>query len=165
MDYSYRTCDGNVCDLNYLRHVGWDENNECFKSYFSKDTVDIIGKKVTDLTRGVDPKNRKIVVNPNRICEVMSSIYWNFRPPTGDIYSRYIIPNDEQANMIQSMIDQTIEIITNQIRTESFIEQNNQKLSAWVQVYGDFNTNQVRSHPILKTREKRPSTMQYNMNY
>lgn len=165
MNYGYEVCDGDVCDLNYLRHVGWSEQNDCFREYYSKDTINIISRKVTELTRGVDPKNRKIIVPDARICEVMDSIYTNFRPATGDIYSRYIIPNNQQANMIQSMIDQTIEVITDFIRNEIGMQQANQKLSAWVQVYGDFNTHNLTQVPPIKTRERRPATMQYHMNY
>lgn len=158
-------CGEQVCDLNYKRHVGWDEGNLCIKAFFSPKTVDIISKKVTELTLGVDPKNRPIIVPNARICEVMSSIFWNFRPPTGDIYSRYIVPNNEQNNMVQIMIDQTIELITSYIRNELGIEQNNQKLTAWVQVMGDFNQNSLRQFPPIKTRERRPNTMLFNMNY
>ena len=45
------------------------------------------------------------------------------------------------------------------------MEQQNEKLSPWVQVYGDFSEHQLRSHPPIKILEKRPSTMQFNMNY
>lgn len=165
MNYGYETSCGSVCDLNYVRHVGWSEGNECIKAFFSPQTVATISKKVTELTRGVDKKNRKIVVPNERICEVMDGIFRGFRPATGDIYSRYIVPNDQQANMVQSMIDQTIEIITENIRSQLGMEQCNEKLSAWVQVYGDFNTEGLRSHSIIKVRDKRPDTMQFNMNY
>ena len=165
MDYGYKISNKEVCDYNYLRYVGWDQNNECFRKYYSKETIDMISKKVTELTRGVDPKNRKIIVPDARICEVMDGIYNNFRPATGDIYSRYIVPNNQQANMVQSMIDQTIEVITDFIRNEIGIEQNNQKLSAWVQVYGDFNPHNLTQVPPIKTRERRPATMQFHMKY
>ena len=165
MDYGYKVHNGTVCDYNYLRYAGWDENNNCFKKYYSKDTIDIISRKVTELTKGVDPKNRSIIVPDERICQVMDGIYQNFRPPTGDIFSRYVVPNDQQANMIQSMIDQTIEVITDFIRNEVGIQQANQKLSAWVQVYGDFNPHNLTQVPPIKTREKRPATMQFNMTY
>jgi hypothetical protein len=165
MNYGYSVCSGETCDYNYLRHVGWGENNACFRKYFSKQTVDTISKKVTELTRGVDPKNRKIIVPDDKICMVMDSIYANFRPPTGDIYSRYIVPNDQQANMVQSMIDQTIEVITDFIRNEIGMEQANQKLSAWVTVLGDFNPHNLTQVPPIKTRERRPATLQFHMHY
>jgi hypothetical protein len=165
MNYGYSVCTGETCDYNYLRHVGWSENTACFRKFFSKQTVDLISRKVTELTRGVDPKNRKIIVPDYIICQVQDGIYQNFRPTTGDIYSRYIIPNDQQGNMVQSMIDQTIEVITDFVRNEIGMEQANQKLSAWVQVYGDFNTAGLTQVPPIKTRERRPAVMQFFMNY
>lgn len=164
MNYGYRTCDG-VCDFNYIRHVGWSESNACIQEYFSPQTVDLISKQVTKLTLGVDPKNRPIVVPKERICEVMDGVFQRYTPPVGDIYSRYIITSPENKNMVQSMIDQTIEIITEYIRSELGMEQANEKLSAGVQVYGDFNTAGLRQHAPIKVQDKRPSTMQFNMNY
>jgi hypothetical protein len=161
----YKVENEQMCDFNYLRYVGWEQNNACFKKYFSEQTINIISRKVTELTMGVDPYNRKIIVPRERICEVMDGVYKNFRPSTADIYSRYNIPNDDQVDLVQSMIDQTIEIITDFIRNEIGIEENNKKLSAWIQLYGDFNIGGLRQTPIIKIREKRPAVMQFNMNY
>lgn len=166
MSYEYRLCNEQSCDFNTMRHTGWSNSNrQCLQQFFSKQTVDLISRKVTELTMGVDPHNRKIVVPPVRICEVMDGVYQGYRPSTGDIYSRYIITNDQQQNMVQSLIDQTIEIIVSNIRNTLGIEQANQKLSAWVQVYGDFNTQGLRQHPPIKVQNKRPVPMQFNMNY
>lgn len=165
MDYGYKINDGSLADFNYLRHVGWSENNQSFRDYFSEKTINIISKKVSELTKGVDPLNRTIIVPKKRIAEVMDGVYNNFRPSTGDIYSRYIIPNDDQYNMVQSMIDQTIGIITDYITSELGMIQANEKLSAWVQVYGDFNPHNLTQTPPIKTRQRRPATMQYHMNY
>lgn len=165
MNHGQTVCNGEVCDFNYIRHVGWGEDNPCIKKYFSTETVKLISRKVTELTRGVDEKNRLIVVPDIRICEVMDSVYQAFRPHTGDIYSRYIVSNNEQWNMVQSMIDQTIEIITSTIRNDLGMQQANQKLSTWVQVLGDFNQWGLRSHDVIKTQQKRPTPMMFNMNY
>uniref|UniRef100_A0A6C0EK33 Uncharacterized protein n=1 Tax=viral metagenome TaxID=1070528 RepID=A0A6C0EK33_9ZZZZ len=165
MEYGQTVCNGEVCDFNYTRHVGWSEGNECIRGYYSPQTVNLISRKVTELTMGVDPKNRPIIVPNVRICEVMDDVYQSFTPSVGDIYSRYIVPNGEQEDMVQSMIDQTIEIITSSIRNDLGIQQNNQKLSAWVQVLGDFNQDGLRSHDIIKVREKRPTPMQFHLNY
>lgn len=165
MDYGTQTCNGQQCDLNYMRYVGWSESNACIKFLFSRPTINLISRKITELTLGVDPKNRRIVVPDERICEVISSVYWNYRPATGDIYSRYIIPTSEQENAVQSIIDQTIELITSFIRNQFGILQANKQLSAWVQVMGDFNTHGLRQFPPIKVQAKRPETMQFNMNY
>ena len=155
-----------TCDLNRLRYVGWTEDaNPCLQYLFSPQVVQLISNKATQLTMGLDPKNRKLVVVPERICEVISSVYWNNRPATGDIYSRYNIPSHEQENIVQSIIDQTIEIITRNLRNEYGMIDANSKLSAWVQVMGDFNTHGLRQFAPIKVLGKRPETMQFNMNY
>ncbi len=165
MQLGQTVCNGQTCDLNYIRHVGWDESNPGIQQLYSQDTIKTISKKVTELTRGVDKLNRPIVVPDIRICEVIDGVYQNFRTTTGDIFSRYVIPNDQQGNTIQNIIDQTIEVITNHIRNEIGIEQQNQTLTAWVQVYGDFNSSGLRQYPPIKVKERRPNTMQFNMNY
>ena len=165
MEHGYQVCSGEICDFNYLRYPGWSEGNLCIRELFSPETIQLISRKVTELTRGVDSKNRKIIVPDARICEVIDGIYQAFRPPTGDIFSRYIIPNNEQANMVQSIIDQSIEVIVSNIRGQLGMEQQNQTLSAWVTVMGDFNASGLRQFPPIKVQGKRPSTMQFNMNY
>jgi hypothetical protein len=154
-----------ICDYNYLRHPGWQESNACISKLFSPQTVRTISKKITELTKGIDPKGRNIIVPDETICSVLDAEFRAFRPPTGDIFTRYIIPNDQQADMVQSIIDQTIEIIYSQISGELGMDQANEKLSAWVQVMGDFNTHGLRQFPPIKTLKKRPSTMQFQMNY
>lgn len=152
-------------DLNYTRYIGWQENNKCIEKYFSQDTVNLISRKVTELTMGVDKKNRPIRVPDYLIQNVMDGVFQGYKPSTGDIYSRYIIPAGEDKNMVQSMIDQCIEIIVSNIRNQLGIEEQNEKLTAWVQLYGDFNTAGLRQHSPIKVQEKRPSTMQFHMNY
>jgi hypothetical protein len=149
--------DDSVCDDNFMRYVGFKEDNECIKKYFSKTTVRIISRKVTELTMGVDPQNRPIVVPEKNICSVMSQIYQAFRPAVGSIYSRYIVPTDEPDSYVQNMIDQVIEIIVSDIRNNLGIEQHNATLTAWTTVLGDFNTQGLRSHSIIKIRERNTS--------
>lgn len=164
MEHGQKIC-GEMINLNYTKHVGWSGDNPCTNQYFSPETVTLISNKVTELTKGVDHKNRPIIVPNERIIEVMNGVYQSFRPSVGDIHSRYIVPDNEQGNMVQSMIDRTIEIIVSNIRNSLGMEQYNQTLSAWVQVYGDFNTSGLRAHDIIKVQEKRPDPFQFNMNY
>ena len=166
MEYASKICDGTLCDLNYLRYVGWDESNECVRKYFSKETADIISKKVTELTMGVDPKNRPIMVPLTTICGIMSEVYQSYRPPTGDIYSRYIVPSGTgPQSYVQNMIDQVIEIITSNVRNSLEMEENNRKLTIWTTVYGDFNEHGLRQHAPIKVLNKRPNPMEFNMKY
>ena len=163
-----------ICDDNYMRYVGWEQtvDKACgsYKCFFNKNTVDIISNKVEELTEGVVyPNGSKVVVPKKTICAVMSQIYDQSRfPATGDIYSRYIIPQGTGADCFnQRLINQTIEFIVSYVTNEIGMWVNNSKLSAWVQVLGDFNENGLRSHSNLNAeiRKRRPATMQFNMNY
>jgi hypothetical protein len=51
-------CGDQVCDFNYMRYVGWTESNPAVQRYYSPQTVKMISKKVTELTRGVDPQKQ-----------------------------------------------------------------------------------------------------------
>lgn len=160
------TVDCEVCDGNLIRHVGYSENNACIREYYSEETVKTISAKVTELTLGVDPQNRPIVVPHKTICNVMDEIYQSFRPATGDIYGRYNIPTDEPQNLVQSLINQVINIIVTDIKVNLETEQNNAKLSIWTTVLGDgVNDNGLRAHAPIKVRNKRPQPMQFNLNY
>lgn len=153
-------------EYNSYRYVGWDGNTDlCRAKFFSKEIVNLISRKVTELTEGVDKKNRLILVPDDTIKQVMDGVYQSFTPTVGDIHSRYIISDNEQTDTLTTMIDQTIEIIVSNVRNTIGIEQHNESLSTWVQVYGDFNKHGLRAHPTIYTREKRPDTMQFNMNY
>jgi hypothetical protein len=157
--------DGTILDDNYLRYVGWSENNLCIQEFFSVNTVKTISRKVTELTMGVHPENRPILVPDDRIIEVMNSVQDTYQPPVGDIYTRYIVPSGDELSDVQRMIDQTIEIIVSFVRNTIEMEENNKKLTAWTTVYGDFNAHQLRQHAPIKVRNKRPNPMEFNMNY
>ena len=105
-------------DENFIRFIGWQENSD-LSEYYSQDTIDLISMKVTQLTMGLHRDNRPIKVTDNVISHVMSTVYNNYRHPTGDIHSRYIIASkDGPYNYIQEMINQTIEIIVSSLRNE-----------------------------------------------
>lgn len=163
--YGTTSADSRVCDYNFLRYSGWQETNVCLKKLYHPSTIKVISDKVTQLTQGVDPKNRAIVVSKEQICNIIDSVYTNYRPAVGDIFTRYIVPNTEQQDEVQSIIDQTIEIIVNFIRSAYEMDRNNFSLTPWVQVYGDFNKEGLRQHSPIKTKDRRASTMQFHMNY
>ena len=156
MNQSANTCE-NICDTNFIKHVGYQENNDCIRQYFSQETVNTISLKVTELTMGVDPKNRPIIVPKESICNVMSQVYQGFRPAVGSIYSRYVIPTGQPDNYVQMMINEVISIITSDIKNNLEMEEYNRSLSIWTTVLGDFNLHGLSSHDQIKVRNKRPS--------
>ena len=133
--------------------------------YYSRNNIDKISKKITELLQGVDKQNRKIVVPNKTITNVMSDVYENFKPATGDIYARYNIPGSGNPNYLQTMIDQVINIITTDVKVNLGMDECNSKLTAWTTILGDFNEHGLRRHDIIKLKEKRPMPMAFNMNY
>ena len=165
MEYATKI-DGEIYDSNYMRYSGYSENNDCIKKFFSPETINIISQKVTELTLGVLKNNRPIIVPNKNIASVMSNIQSNYRPETGDIYSRYNIVSETPLNMVQRMIDMTIESIVNDIKVNLGMDECNSKLSIWTTVYGDFNPNGLRQHaPITSIRKRKPQSMFFFENY
>ena len=159
-------CYDYMLDQNYNRYVGWQESSCSCKELFSPETIKLISKKITELTDGVDDKNRKIVVPDQTIINVLNGYENNYRPPTGDIYGRLNVPKQDPTDYKQDIIEQTIERIVNDIKVNVGMVQNNAKLTAWTTVYGDFNEHGLRQHAPIKIRnKKRPAPMQFNMNY
>jgi hypothetical protein len=156
----------NDYDENNLRYVGWaatSQHDQGIKNYFSASTIKYISKKVTENLRGLD--KRPIIVPPDKISHVMSQVYLTRTPKTGDIYTRYIIPDNTPTNILQEMIERCIQIITEAIEVEITMLRNNEKLSIWSTVYGDFNPQQLRQHAPIKILNKHPQYMAFNMNY
>ena len=152
---------------NYTRHSGYQDTSVLLqKNFYNVNTVNTISKKLTQLLQGVDPSNRRIIIPDKIITNVMDSVYNDFVPETGDIFTRYIIPSGLNSDdYITSLIDQTIQVIYSDVKNNIEMEQNNKKLSAWVQVLGDFNDNNLRSYPPIKVLNKHPAYGQFNMNY
>ena len=161
-------CDGMPCDSNFTRFVGYSYDKRtdyCIKKYFSKQTREIISHKCTELLQGVHPQGKRILIPDPTICEVMSHIQESYRPSTGDIHSRYIVPSGVgPEDYVQNMIDQVIETIVSQVKTQYITEECNRKLTIWTTVLGDFNSEGLRSHAPLKINED-SMPMLFNMNY
>jgi len=141
-------------DYNYKRHVGYKEDNICIKKFYDDETIFIISRKITELLQGVDTQGRPIIVPNKTIKSVMDNVYQSYRPPTGDIYGRYNVPSNLAENYVQSLIDQTIEIIVSDVKVNLGMEQCNAKLSIWDSVYGSFNRKGLRSHAPIKVRKR-----------
>jgi len=166
MSYSIEPKYNNNYNLNFMRHVGYtDDHNECLVHLFSDDNITKIQNKITELLIGLLPNNRKIVVPKQTISSVLSDIYENRSPPEGDIYTKYNIPIDTPLSFTQYLEDQAISIIIADVRNNLGMIMCNSKLTAWTQVYGDFNEHGLRSHPPIKIRNRRPNPMEFFSNY
>lgn len=147
----------------YVKHVGYVDTNAAISAFFSLDTAKFLQRKIQELLS--DYFSQGVVVALDKIIALMNSVYEAYRPSTGDIYGRYTIPSAENYNCVDEMINQVIQIAVTRIRTDLETEQNNSKLDVWNSVYGSFNEHGLRAHPVIKTRERRPRPMLFNMNY
>ena len=163
-----------MADLNNLRYVGWDTTikhgnaytSECYRRLLSDETIQHISYTISDSLTGVDRQGRKIKVSNQAIRDLLNSVYQeNMSRGVGDIFSRYQIVEESNRDDYRDMIQRTIEIAVSQIRTQLGMEENNNKLSIWNTVLGDFNENGLRSHAPIKTRKRKPDSMLFNMNY
>ena len=144
----------NTNDYNYTRHVGYSESNNCIKKYYNDETLEIMSHKITELLEGVDTQGRPIIVPKQTIKSVMDTIYESYRPPTGDIYGRYNVPSNLTENYVQSLIDQTIEVIVSDVKANLGMDEANSKLNIWTSLLGSFNNHGLRSHAPIKIRKK-----------
>jgi len=152
----------------FTRHVGFEgtsENRDNYNYLWSEEHLKVIQRQIAQLLQGVDKKNRPIFVTLEVIGNVLSQTYSTHRPRVGDIYSRYIQPENPQRNDVAEIVNRTIEIIVSQIRNEYQMIEQNKKLSVWNTVRGDFNAAGLRSHAPIKLRKRRTQQMMFNMNY
>lgn len=159
-------CENQIYDSAFYSYVGY-EQNKATRQMFSIANLNKISRKITQLLTGLEPSGRPIVVPKETIGSVMSNILINSNAiTTGDIYSRYIIPDSGSAQSTIAYIeDQCIEVIVSSVRNDYQTRATNAKLTAWTTVLGDFNEQGLRSHSIIKVQEKRPNPMEFNMNY
>jgi len=148
-----------------ISHVGYIDFNPRIRSFFSPQTVKYISSKVTGMLRGIYPAG--IIIPRERIIEVMNDVYRGFKPPIGDIYTRYIIPqgSKEPADYIERLINEVISVIVSDVTNNLLTEQRNSRLDIWATVYGDNNKWGLRRHPPIHIRENKPPSMLFNMNY
>ena len=171
MEYAVNVT-GEINDNQYMKHVGYSQHmctsqcgESCMQKFYSQQNINQISCKITQLLMGVNKDNRPIIVPDSTITGIMSAVYENYRPETGDIYSRYNIPKSTPTNAILRMTDEVINIITTDVRNNLGMEECNSKLSIWTTVLGDFNSQGLRSHAPIKIRERRPQPLMFNMNY
>jgi len=157
-------------DPGYKKYVGWQGTiggDIDFKFLWEKQRLLMYQQKISQLLQGVSPDGRPIIVPTETIGSVLYKCYESNRPQVGDIYSRYIQEGIEGGyrNDVAEIVDRAINIIVSQIRNEYEITANNNKLTVWNSLYGDFNKQGLRAHPPIKIRKRRTMPLMFNMNY
>lgn len=154
-------------DTGFMKYAGWNATQNDSPSYqmlWSDDRLLMYQKQISDLLEGV--ADRPIIVPVETIGSVLWQCYQSNTPRVGDIYSKDIIPTTAPyRNDTREIVDRAINIIVSQIRTEYEMIANNNKLTVWNSLYGDFNKEGLRAHPPIKIRLKGPTRNMFNMNY
>lgn len=152
-------------ELNQQRiaHPGYVDTNAGVAALFSLDNVMFISKKVTELLRQFYPPG--VIVPLDLIINVLNAIYEAYRPSTGDIYSRFTIPSNENPNCVDEIINQTIQVIVTQVKDNLGMDQRNSQLTKWTTLLGDFNEEGLRSHAPIKINKRKPQSLLINMVY
>lgn len=154
---------------SYMAYVGWQNtsNDDPTITYlFSEANLMALQAQIAHALQGVEPQGREIRVTLPRIAEVLSNMYQNAtRTRVGDIYSRYIVPQDQNRCDVREINNLTINVIVRAVKDEYETIANNQRLTVWSTLLGDFNKEGLRSHPPIKIRRRHPQYMAFNMNY
>ena len=155
------------CPKEYLKYVGYNTQNQYTSLLFKPEVVDYISKQVTRYlaAKRVEPSGRPIIVPDTPSCHVLSSVYDAYQPNTGDIMTRYVIEPAKPDNYVKNIVDQTIEIIVSNVADNLEIDANNEKLTIWTTVLGNFNPHGLLSHSKIKVNDRHPNFGEFNMNY
>lgn len=143
--------------------VAFDETQPGYTQLFNDDVFEYIQREVLKIT---NLKLKKPYLVPlYRIKEVMDTVWSNFRPNTGSIYTRYMMDNTGPYRIINynmDMVKQVINIVVNDILNTVGIYTNNMEYSVWNTLSG--NSRGMVNHPKVKLNERRPA-MHFNMNF
>ena len=149
----------------YSANVLRDSPTTFERDVYSPETLKKISGIITETLKGVDPQGKDIVVGEGVIKSVLNSIIESHIPRSGDIYSKYQIMYNDPNNSAEDIIGKTIEVITYTMRNQIEMTANNNKLSVWDNLFGDFNKHGLRAHPNIKLKERHPDYMLFNMRY
>lgn len=135
------------------------DDNPNVKEFFSKNTVDYISSRITDMTRDVDERGREIIVPDDKILHLMNSVYLSYNPKKG------FDTKSSPEEYLDSLIEQTITQAVFDVRNVLAYEQCMAKYTVWDTILGEDNERGVRGYAPIKVREKRPNSMEFNMKY
>jgi hypothetical protein len=78
---------------------------------------------------------------------------------------KYSVVNPNDRDDYNYIVDMTISFLVREIRNDIEMAQNNEKLTIWTTLLGDFNEHGLRQYPPIKVRNKRPDPMLFHMRY
>ena len=156
-------------DTRFITHVGWDNDshsNHVVNSLLSETNLKKVQHQITNLLEGVHPQNKKMIVSLKDIASIMHPIIeqTNIKNAGYIQSSRFSdgLSKNDFANIVNN---ETITTIVSKLKADYGIENHRNNLSIWSTLYGEHNKEGLRAHAPIKTREKHPQYMAFNMKY
>jgi hypothetical protein len=152
-------------DYNYQKYVGWAHSaiqQSGYNAYFSEDNIKAIQDTIHTILK---QQGYNVIPSKDVVEDVMSTVLNYNTPVIGDIYTVFTIPDNGSRDDVANMNQRVINIIASNIINEYDTIRNNEQLSAWVNVKGSFNKWGLRSHSVIRKREKDYTKGFFNMNY
>jgi hypothetical protein len=173
---------------NVRYHAGWTPN-EVEMVLYSDKVINYVVRKVKEGTKGVHPSGKSMRIPDSHIRDIIRDTQQNWIPPVGDMYSRHhhndpvkvatysgcgelwnatsdsvvVVDMELQDSYVKHIADAAVDAIVNALRME--FDVSNRDLDPWVQIYGEHNASGLRSHSVLKMKDRRIAPMTFNMNY
>ena len=129
-----------------IAHVGYRETSRYIQELFSTKTLILMSKLITENLRDIAPFG--IVVPLDIIANILNALYESYRPP--------IELNRRGESMYTTLVKETVNNITQQIRDETIMNRNAAKLTVWSTVLGSQHSPDLRAHPEIKTKDSLP---------
>ena len=167
MEYGKRISTNTKYNPGYTKYIGWDiaMDNNNIRELWKQDTLVKCQKIIAERSRQYHPEGLATIASLDNIGSVLFQCYEANQPHVGDIYSRYIMDATElQRNDLRQIIESTINIFLNHIKTQYGMIECNNSLTIWNALRGDFNEHGLRSHSTIKLNKKRPPS-QIHMRY
>jgi hypothetical protein len=165
-DIEWKTQYRNTKRLEAYKNIGKVNLTDYEAAFYTQENIRDLSNTISKALTGVHPEGKKIVVNNDVIVGILQSQIDRYRyPRVGDMYSKYQVMFSDPVDPFVDINCRVVEYITNQIRNEFEMVENNKKLTIWDTLLGDFNDKGLRSHSTIKLRERRPDSFQFHMRY
>lgn len=141
---------------------------QMYEELFNPVTISMISNKITELLQGVDEGGKDIIVSPENICGILSSVLNNYNAiddHAGLNTMFQMTTTNGNLTLKEKCIIGTINIIVSHVRTETERIKCNKSLTIWDTVYGDFNDKGLRAHPPLKIQNNNVNKPEFHMRY
>lgn len=156
---------GDRYDNQYYSYVGRDNSSigqTGYQYFFSIENMKYLSDTIH---RKLLEAGHNIVITDEVLGDVMSSINRDNTPKIGNIYTLFTIPSTNIRDDVQNMNDRVVNTIVSNILDTEDAKKWNESLNIWDTVYGDFNRKGLRSHSIIRKKEKDIMKGQFNENY